>query len=606
MTKFILLLIIFLGSNALQAQVPAIQWQKSLGGSEADIAYDSKQTKDGGYIISGWTASNDSDVVGFNGSVDCWVIKLDAVGNVQWKKCYGNSASGTERGLSITTTYDNGYAIAGTAGLNDDYWVFKIDSVGNMLWQKMYGGSSAEIPSRIIETQDHSLMVIGFSQSNNGDVTGNHSVGNEDIWLIKLNPVGNLLWQKCYGGTGYDFAEDIKQNSTGGFYIAGSTFSNNGDITQNKGSRDAWIIKIDSIGKIIWQKTFGGSFGENIYTLSVIIGDSILLGGATNSSNGDVTGLHGTKSDVWAIKLDSAGSLIWQKCYGGSNEDGCLSMCQTTNGDFVLAGITQSNNGDVSGSKGPENIWIIRIDNNGNLLWQKCCGGSVDEWAYNIITTKDGGFFITGYSLSADGDVTQNYGSADYWVFKLAPDPLPLKMIAYNASPIPPKEGFANWTVNNIWTTANEINVSHFNIQRSTNGRDFIPIGQVKAQNKSNNEYQFTDLLTINNLLLIFYYRIQSVDKDGRLSYSEIKKISTINYQLSIKVYPNPATNYVVIATKNAKLINITDCLGRIIQQLNNPAEHQTINTKQLPKGIYYITAFYNNGNSQVEQLLVQ
>jgi len=169
-----------------------IQWQKSLGGSANELARSIQQTTDGGYIFVGYSDSNDGDVVGNQGIIDYWIVKLDNTGSIQWQKSLGGS--NFDYGWSIRQAIDGGYIVA------------------------------------------------GYSNSNNGSVTSNH--GSNDCWILKLNNLGNLQWQKSFGGSGFDYGWSIGQTIDGGYIILGNSSSNDGDLTFNHGGWDFWIVKL--------------------------------------------------------------------------------------------------------------------------------------------------------------------------------------------------------------------------------------------------------------------------------------------------------------------------------------------------------------------------
>jgi hypothetical protein len=292
------------------------------------------------------------------------------------------------------------------------------------------GGSSDEWASSIQQTFDGGYIVAGYTYSNDGDVSGNH--GNRDGWVVKLDASGSLLWQKCLGGNSSDWARSIQQTSDGGYIVAGETHSNDGDVSGHHGNGDGWVVKLDASGNLLWQKCLGGSSYDSVSSIQQTSDGGYIVAGSTYSNDGDVSGNHGN-DDSWVVKLDASGNLLWQKCLGGSNWDYAESIQQTSDGGYIVAGITFSNDGDVSGYHGEGDGWIVKLDASGNLLWQKCLGGSYREWAYSIQQTSDGGYIVAGYTNSNDGDVSGNHGGEDGWVVKLAPDNMSTEEISVKA-----------------------------------------------------------------------------------------------------------------------------------------------------------------------------
>jgi hypothetical protein len=381
---FLLIIPLFLTiPGVLYSQAPKIEWQKCLGGtSDESMQNDIEsiiQTTDGGYAMAGSTASDNGDVSGNHGGrSDAWVVKLDASGVIQWQKCLGGT--GEEWADCIIQTTDRGYAICGTTNSND------------------------------------------------GDVSGNHG-GLWDVWVLKLDSSGTIQWQRCLGGTVNDWGHCIIQNSDGEYVIAGITSSYSESLL-NHGVDDAYIIKLNSTGNILWEKCFGGSGLE--YGISIIQTHDrgYAFVGWAESHNGDVSGHHGdstnNKSDVWFVKLDTSGTIQWQKCLGGSGDDYGSSIIESSNGGYAICSTTYSNDGDVSGNHGDADVWIVKLDNSGAIEWQKCLGGTFFDQGNSIIQTYDGGYAVIGTTHSNDGDVRGWHSngdltnpSADVWVVKL-------------------------------------------------------------------------------------------------------------------------------------------------------------------------------------------
>jgi len=234
-----------------------------------------------------------------------------------------------------------------------------------------------------------------------------------------------IEWQKSLGGSANEKAHSIQQTFDGGFIITGWTRSNNGDVSgyHGGGSCDAgdyWVVKLDaeSPSSIVWQKCLGGSLGDAANSIQQTTDGGYVVVGFTNSNDGDVSGNHGL-SDYWVVKLDALGDIVWQKCLGGHSSDGASSIQQTTDGGYIVAGFTNSNDGDVSGNHGLSDYWVVKLNSSGSIEWQRCLGGSDYDGAYFIQQTTDSGYVIAGLSYSNDGDVSGNHGGEDYWVVKL-------------------------------------------------------------------------------------------------------------------------------------------------------------------------------------------
>jgi regulation of enolase protein 1 (concanavalin A-like superfamily) len=363
-----LLLCLIICSLSLPALAdgPAVQWEKTFGGSGFDQGRSVQQTTDGGFIIAGETSSFGA------GGGDVYLIKTDPNGNFLWQKTFGGSSG--EWGCSVQQTSDGGYIISGDtysfgAGYHDVYLI-KTDPDGNLLWQNTFGGSGEEIGYSAQQTSDGGYIIAGE--------TGSFGAVKSDVYLIKTDPNGNLLWQKTFGGSEWNVGYSVKETSDGGFIITGYTSS------FGAGYPDVYLVKTDPNGNLLWQKTFGGS--EDGWGLSV---QQTSDGGFVIA--GEIYSYITDDSDVYLIKTDPNGNLIWQKTFGGSSFDQGLSVQQTTDGGFIITGQTSSFDA------GENDVYLIKTDPNGNLLWQKTFGGIYDDSGCSVQQTSDGGFVIAGH-----------------------------------------------------------------------------------------------------------------------------------------------------------------------------------------------------------------
>jgi len=359
-----------------------IEWQNTIGGTADDRPYYITQTMDGGYIVGGISLSNTSgdkseDCLGF---VDYWIVKLNASGNIEWENTIGGGVMGEidyEVLESIIQTSDGGYIIAGSSD-NDisgdktenskgrvDYWILKIDHAGHIQWQKTIGGSSFDAIYDISATNDGGFVLIGTSDSNiSGDKTEN-SKGFSDFWVIKFDASNVMEWQKTIGGSNVDQGYRIKQTLDGGYILGGSSRSDiSGDKTENSfGDLDLWVVKIDNVGTIEWQKTIGGSDEDRLTTITPTVDGGFLAGGFSKSNiSGNKTENSIGEEDYWIVKINNVGIIEWQNTIGGHNGDVLFSSFQTDEGGLILGGYSVSNiSGDkTENSKGLSDFWIIK------------------------------------------------------------------------------------------------------------------------------------------------------------------------------------------------------------------------------------------------------
>ncbi len=427
MKRRIFLLFLLITSSFSFAQSPSLQWQKSLGGTGTDEARSVFSTSDGGSIIAGNSNSLNGDVIGNHGSYDYWLVKMDAAGNVQWKKTYGGSTS--DKAYSVIQLSYGGFLVVGNASSTDgdvtgnngssDYWVVRLSATGAIIWQKSLGGSSTDIARGVIQTLDGKIMVIGYSRSSNGNIT--NARGGFDFWLTKLDTSGNLLWQKSYGGSKDDLAYTVKQAADSSYLIVGYTLSNDGDVAgQNHSAKnDIWAVKTDKSGTLLWQKTLGGNSNDYANSFIQTNDKGYLVIGYTSSYDGDVFGNYG-QDDLWVIKLDSSGATQWQKTYGGTDNDRANFAVETNDGGYVITGHSESNDIDLSSNYGNKDFWLLKISQAGNLEWKKSVGGNLEDNSYSVAQSNDGGIIAVGISASTTNDVTFNNGGDDFWIVKIS------------------------------------------------------------------------------------------------------------------------------------------------------------------------------------------
>jgi len=403
-----------------------IIWQKTFGGIKTEMLQGMDKTSDGGFIMAGYTASSASgDVSTSHGKNDFWIVKINADGTLAWQKLFGGS--GDETAQAIRQTSDGGYVVTGSTNSDNgdvsghhsgnDVWVVKLDNAGNIQWQKCFGGSDDDLAYSLVTTSDGGCAVAGTTRSSDGDLTDNHASG--DYWLIKMDASGNLKWQKTYGGSAYDFAHALVQSNDGGYLLSGYARSGDGDVVLAYGQEDLWILKLDTKGNIVWQTTYGGTGGDGASSAQQTTDGGYIITGITHSWNGDVMDSHGVH-DMWLLKIDSTGKLEWKECIGGSATDDANAVCQTSDGGFMLTGTCDSNDGDFTMNHGKHDFGIVKLNASGSIEWQKSVGGMQDEEPYSVMQSSDGNYVVAGYSSSNDKDVSGNHGGKDFWIVKIS------------------------------------------------------------------------------------------------------------------------------------------------------------------------------------------
>ena len=417
------------GSDGFTLEIDSVL---TLGGTKNESAQAVTQTLDGGYAVLGHTQSMGGDVEGkFNESYDYWLLKFNGSNELEWQKTYGGSAD--DRGTDLIQTTDGGYALIGKSKSGDgdvsqnegydDFWMTKLDASGSISWEYSFGYAGSDIPYSIIQTNDTGYLLSGVldvSASNGqGDRVSNinrrHAGG--DFWVIKLNANGVKEWSSYYGGSFTDTAYDAIQTEDGGYIIAGSSDSDDVDISSTNGEYDFWVIKISSTGILIWEKSFGGSEIDEARSIRQTADGNYLIVGDTRSTNLDVSQNSGA-ADLWMIKISPEGTLIWEKALGGSNFDVGRSISKTQDNGFLIAGSSRSSDGNLSSNKGQNDALILKINSSGDLEWQKTIGGSEVDFFYGAVELTDGSVVAVGDTNSSNGDITENKGFTDLLILK--------------------------------------------------------------------------------------------------------------------------------------------------------------------------------------------
>jgi len=401
-----------------RTKLPTIQRQTVLGGSGQDTSRRFTKTSDGGYIVVASTQS--SELEDFKGESDILVLKLTKDLEVEWMKLIGGK--GWDEAADVKETAD-GYIVLGYTLSKEvegkinkggwDYVVAKLDKSGTVQWLKLYGGTGNDIPSKIIVTSDNGYLIAGTTNSVDGDTQGN--IGTWDTWLLKLDVEGNILASKIFGGLDRDKAVDLIELEDG-YLVANVTYSLEGNIPYNHGSSDIWLFKVSKdLKDITLNRVIGGTDQDEVGRLIKAKDGNIILVGYTTSVDGDIQKNAGFW-DIVVAKITTAGELLWLKTFGGLEEDIAYSGAEFPDGGFAIVGHTLSK---VDGQKGATDVWLIDIDNDGNLRWSKTYGGTLADYGYDILIDEDGSIVVYGMSFSKNGDIAKNLGGSDIWIFRL-------------------------------------------------------------------------------------------------------------------------------------------------------------------------------------------
>jgi hypothetical protein len=337
--------------------------------------YSVQETIDGGYIICGITTTFND--VGW----DVYLIKTNNFGDTLWTKTYGGIES--DWGRSVKQTLDGGYIITGwteSFGNGDkDVYLIKTDGIGNIIWTQVFGGVNIDKGESVIETNDGGFVILGETTS--------YGNGIWDIYLIKTDHNGDTLWTKTFGGEFSEFGKSVQQTTDGGFIITGST------DTYGFGGVDVYLIKTDVDGNTLWNKTFGSDQDEYGQSVKQTSDGGYIIAGFTYS----------IEDDVYLLKTDENGLLLWTKTYGGESMDWGYSVQQTIDNGYIVAGVTNSyGNGD-------KDVYLVKTNSIGDTLWSKAFGDIDIDFGHSVQQTSDLGYIITGVSTSFENGDTFVY-----------------------------------------------------------------------------------------------------------------------------------------------------------------------------------------------------
>lgn len=415
----------------ISEQPADVSFVKTFGGANNESARSVLKTQDGGYVVFGYTQSIDGDVVSTKSTVqyDFWLLKFDASDNLDWQKTYGGSND--EKGYKIIQTQDGGFAVTGYSKSSDgdvmanegfeDVWVLKLNTEGVVEWKTNTGFLGSDKGFSIIQTSDGGYFLGAILDVTASGGLGNSKIGSRhaggDFWGIKLSNTGSLEWRKYFGGTNTEICYDVIEVADG-YLLIGSSDSLDVDIKNNKGSYDFWIVKIDKNGTLVWEKSYGGKEIDESYQIIRTAEGNFLIVGETRSSDQDVSSQKGG-ADIWVLKVDGSGEMLWEKTYGGASFDAAKAITLTNDGNYLIAGNTRSIDNDVTNNNGENDIWVLKINPSGNLIWQKTIGGSGIDLANDIVELNDYSIIVVGESNSNDKDVKENKGFTDLLIVKL-------------------------------------------------------------------------------------------------------------------------------------------------------------------------------------------
>ncbi len=433
-------LLLFFSVNVI-AQ-PVMQHQQTIGGNMDDNLKSMCFTSDGGIVLGGYSSSGRSGekTKRSRGGDDYWVVKLDNKGVIEWDKTISGDADDVLN--VILQTKDGGYILGGYSWSGkfaektdtgrgwSDFWVVKLDKQGNIQWDKTIGGNDMDFLSCMQQTQDGGYLLGGYSYSNRSGEKTDNSRGQDDYWIVKLDAGGKVQWNKTIGGKSYDYLFALQQTSDGGCILGGYSYSGiSGEKTgASRGNADFWIVKINRQGTIQWDKTIGGNGEDELYALEPTTDNGYIAGGRSASGiSGEKTAALRGATDYWVVKMDAAGGIQWDKTIGGTDYDYLQSLQQTKDSGYVLGGASWSNgsyekSANRVGTLFRPDYWVVKLRADGSKVWDRTIGGDEHDALFCIKEISKDHYLAGGSSSSGiSGTKTDSCrGGTDYWLVEIA------------------------------------------------------------------------------------------------------------------------------------------------------------------------------------------
>lgn len=441
---------------------PTFLWDKTFGGNNWEELHSIKTLSDGNLIFGGNTQSQPGDSTTVTDSLcgvpiigpyyDYWLVKTDVDGNKIWDKRFGGS--GNDRMWVVHNTKDGGFLCGGTSNSDascqkkqdsfgeDDWWIVKTDADGNLLWEQTYGTDGDDELWDVVELEDGSILALGQSYSglsgNFKTAVAGNSPDSSDMRLAKIDKDGNLLWDRTYGGTGDELGQKIIKTEPGTEIVIGGQSTSKPlvgrksaplyagiDVNGNR-SNDMWVLRLDLKGDIIWDESYGGTGNDIMKDMEPLDNGNFLIAGQSNSGiSGNKEWENKGESDFWLVEIAPDGTRLWDRAYGGSARDDGYAIHVNDKQEILFGGVSRSG---ISGDKsdppeGDYDYWMLFLEPDGEPIWDVSFGGSSNDALYDITPVSDGGVLLGGHSASnASGYKTENnfgdIGANDWWIVK--------------------------------------------------------------------------------------------------------------------------------------------------------------------------------------------
>ncbi len=443
-----------------------------------------------------------------------------------------------------------------------DILLIHTDSTGNILWKKCFGGSKLEVGRTLISSLDGNIFLIGRAESDDGDIKSKKWDG-PGAWVVKINYQGDIIWEKAFG-TATGFGMTIRSYVAlpdGGIMVSSVIQGKSGDISTFYGGLDIWTVRLSSQGEMLWEKTFGNiGLYENLHSMIKTNDGNIMCAASASIGAGMVecTLPASEVGNAWLYEIDLQGNILWQQCYGGENHDIPDCIVQSNNG-FTVAASSLSWGGDIVNQHGSIDIWLFETDHNGNILWSNCLGGSLSEYPRYIFLLSDGGYMVVGYADSVDGDLasTQTYYHRNLWFIKINS-----QGIAQWQRTIPSLEDLDNW-------------YSPFVIQKDDN--TYVVAQGIEARGP--------DIICNGNPSddnpYVWLFEVEFTD--------QFVSVNELHGQV-LNVSPNPAKDLMMFELPAIGELCIYSVSGRLLHKAQCLAGDYHYNCGHLSSGVYFYT----------------
>lgn len=392
------------------SQEPTLAWEQSYGGTNSDKGQRIIAASDGGFIMIGSSMSSDEQVSDNHGGSDIWVLKLDQSKQLVWD--FANGYENLDYGVDVLELENGNILCLGNVTnkgtLNGT--IFCLDMYGNILWQQNIVGNATQfVANKFLQTNTGEVFVAGYTQL--------ESTTDAAIMVFSMETGESLFGPVSYGGSGMEYFSDIAVATNGNIVAVGATNSTDGDVQENQGDYDLWVVELSPTdGSMLSGLTYGGSNADGATAIQST-NDNYFIVGTTHSMDGDVTVNHGGE-DIWFMNLDSNFELVTEKTFGGLMDEAAQDVFYDGL-NIAIVGSTYSLDGDIDAQLGSGDLWLLSIAPNGVLHWEKTFGGTALDAGNCVLSTTNPSLLILGFSASNDIDVEMPFGSEDFWLIEI-------------------------------------------------------------------------------------------------------------------------------------------------------------------------------------------